>query len=191
MWINWMDWQFLFKTKIMEKIVNRKKELRKEKRIPFESYIFYSTEHQLYEGEIKVVESPNPFEEKVTLRHNGDFGGESDSRSFQWKYTRADFSGIPCRPELHEDDPDTCVPREWDEYEPMPLDLNVIDPDATGDPLPFLSALWTPSSREQESSCCRINGLLFIIISVIQMPIILTTSVPGPNLSFMRDGSSG
>jgi hypothetical protein len=48
-----MDWQFLFKTKIMDKVVNRKKELRKEKRIPFESYIFYSTEHQLYEGEIK------------------------------------------------------------------------------------------------------------------------------------------
>ena len=33
--------------------MNRKKELRKEKRIPFESFIFYSTEHQLYEGEIK------------------------------------------------------------------------------------------------------------------------------------------
>ena len=48
-----MDWQFLFKTKIMEKVVNRKKELRKEKRIPFESYIFFSTEHQLYDGEIK------------------------------------------------------------------------------------------------------------------------------------------
>ncbi len=37
----------------MEKVVNRKKELRKEKRIPFESYIYYSTERQLYEGEIK------------------------------------------------------------------------------------------------------------------------------------------
>ena len=37
----------------MEKVVNRKKELRKEKRIPFERYIYYFTEHQLYEGEIK------------------------------------------------------------------------------------------------------------------------------------------
>ncbi len=37
----------------MEKVVNRKKELRKEKRIPFESYTFYFTEHELYEGEIK------------------------------------------------------------------------------------------------------------------------------------------
>ena len=37
----------------MEKVVNRKKDLRKEERIPFDSYIFYSTEHQLYEGEIK------------------------------------------------------------------------------------------------------------------------------------------
>ncbi|MBT8351659.1 MAG: PilZ domain-containing protein [Deltaproteobacteria bacterium] len=33
--------------------MNKEKELRKEQRIPFESYIYYSTEHQLYEGEIK------------------------------------------------------------------------------------------------------------------------------------------
>ena len=33
--------------------MKRKKELRKEQRIPFEGSIFYSTELQLYEGEIK------------------------------------------------------------------------------------------------------------------------------------------
>ena len=48
-----MDWQYLFKTKIKEKVVKRKKELRREQRIPFEGSIFYSTELQLYEGEVK------------------------------------------------------------------------------------------------------------------------------------------
>ncbi len=33
--------------------MKRKKEFRKEQRIPFEGSIFYSTELQLYEGEVK------------------------------------------------------------------------------------------------------------------------------------------
>jgi predicted outer membrane repeat protein len=74
----------------------------------------------LYEGEIKVIESPNPFEEKVTLRHSGDFGGQADSRAFQWKYTTADFSGIPCRPDAHDQDPESCVTRTWYSYAPIP-----------------------------------------------------------------------
>ena len=53
----------------------------------------------LYRGEIKVIESDDAFEEKVTLRHNGDFGGNSDSKWFQWKYLSADFSGIPAGPD--------------------------------------------------------------------------------------------
>ncbi len=52
----------------------------------------------LYWGEIKVVEPGDVFEEKVTLRHNGDFGGNSAARWFQWKYLTADFSGIPVGP---------------------------------------------------------------------------------------------
>jgi ELWxxDGT repeat protein/predicted outer membrane repeat protein len=49
----------------------------------------------LYRGEIKAIESDNAFEERVTLRHNGDFGGKSDEKWFQWMYLDADFSGIP------------------------------------------------------------------------------------------------
>jgi predicted outer membrane repeat protein len=52
----------------------------------------------LYRGEIKVIEPQDVFEEKVTLRHNGDFGGNVASRWFQWKYLTADFSGIPVGP---------------------------------------------------------------------------------------------
>ena len=58
----------------------------------------------LYRGEIKVIESVNPFEEKLTLRHNGDFGGNSDERWFQWKYLPADFSGIPNGPKEPSED---------------------------------------------------------------------------------------
>jgi len=48
----------------------------------------------LYLGEIKVIESDDAFEEKVTLHHNGDFGGNSDNHWFQWKQLTG-FSGIP------------------------------------------------------------------------------------------------
>jgi predicted outer membrane repeat protein len=52
----------------------------------------------LYQGDIKVVESPNPFEEKLTLRHNADFGGNADGRYFEWKYLQG-FSGLPLGPD--------------------------------------------------------------------------------------------
>ena len=83
----------------------------------------------LYRGEIKVIESPNPFEEKMTLRHNGDFGGESDTKGFQWKYLPADFSGIPEGPDNANEN--------WQDYSfvipapgTTPVDQNP-DPDIT------------------------------------------------------------
>ena len=41
------------KKKIKEKASKIKKELRKESRKHFQGSIFYATEHQLYEGEVK------------------------------------------------------------------------------------------------------------------------------------------
>ena len=41
------------KKKIKEKAAKIKKELRKEPRKHFKGSIFYATEHQLYEGEVK------------------------------------------------------------------------------------------------------------------------------------------
>ena len=66
----------------------------------------------LYRGDIKVLESANPFAEKVTLRHNGDFGGNSDNRSFEWQYLTADFSGIPTGPDNSGE--------TWQPYVPQP-----------------------------------------------------------------------
>lgn len=47
-----------------------------------------------YRGEIKVIKSDNPFDEKLTLRHSGDFAGQTGNIIFQWYY-QPDDSGIP------------------------------------------------------------------------------------------------
>lgn len=39
-----------------------------------------------YQGEIKVIESDNVFDEKLTLRHSGDFGGMPEKYQFEWYY---------------------------------------------------------------------------------------------------------
>jgi polymorphic membrane protein len=41
----------------------------------------------LYRGEIKVIESDNVFDERLTMRHSGDFGGEPEKRIFEWVYS--------------------------------------------------------------------------------------------------------
>ncbi|MBW1903069.1 MAG: hypothetical protein JRJ20_15790, partial [Deltaproteobacteria bacterium] len=87
----------------------------------------------LYRGDIKVFESPNPFAEKVTMRHNGDFGGNADIRYFEWKYRTADFSGIPLGPD---NDP----PTVWKDYKPQPYDG---DPTLIGGANFYISAVDT------------------------------------------------
>ena len=47
-----------------------------------------------YQGELKVVESDNVFDEQLTLRHSGDFGGEPDKLTFEWYY-QPDQTGAP------------------------------------------------------------------------------------------------
>ncbi len=39
-----------------------------------------------YRGDIKVVQSDNAFDEKLTLRHSADFGGEPQRFEFEWYY---------------------------------------------------------------------------------------------------------
>lgn len=39
-----------------------------------------------YLGEIKVIQSDNVFDEKLTLRHSGDFGGNPELLTFEWYY---------------------------------------------------------------------------------------------------------
>ena len=49
-----------------------------------------------YQGEIKVIKSDNLFDEKLTLRHSGDFGGEPEKLYFAWYY-KPDQTGLPPR----------------------------------------------------------------------------------------------
>lgn len=47
-----------------------------------------------YQGELKVINSDNVFDEQLTLRHSGDFGGGPDALTFDWYY-QPDQTGVP------------------------------------------------------------------------------------------------
>jgi predicted outer membrane repeat protein len=52
-----------------------------------------------YRGELKVIESDNVFDERITFRHSGDFGGRPEGRLFQWMYSYSlDEPNEPHRP---------------------------------------------------------------------------------------------
>ncbi|MDG2124613.1 MAG: hypothetical protein P8J87_12995, partial [Verrucomicrobiales bacterium] len=49
---------------------------------------------RLYGGELKVIASANPLDEKLTLQHSGDFGGDPADYEFAW-ITGQPVSGFP------------------------------------------------------------------------------------------------
>ncbi|MFH0909409.1 MAG: ELWxxDGT repeat protein [bacterium] len=65
---------------------------------------------ELYQGEIKQVESDNVFDEKLVLRHSGDFAGLADEYVFEWKRGTAKDDGSA---------PDAGS-TNWQAYLPMP-----------------------------------------------------------------------
>ncbi len=46
-----------------------------------------------FTGDVKVIKSDNPFDEKLTLRHSGDFAGNTDKIYYTWYY-RPDTTGV-------------------------------------------------------------------------------------------------
>ncbi|MCL4789533.1 MAG: hypothetical protein KJ070_22540, partial [Verrucomicrobia bacterium] len=58
-----------------------------------------------YQGELKVIESDNPFDEKLTLRHSGDFAGRADQFEFDWITLPPENGGPP-----------TANPATWARY---------------------------------------------------------------------------
>jgi len=42
--------------------------------------------NELYVGDLKVVSSSNPLDEKVTLRHSGDFAAKPEDYDFEWRW---------------------------------------------------------------------------------------------------------
>jgi hypothetical protein len=63
----------------------------------------------LYRGELKVVESPNPLAEQLTLRHSGDFAGHPGDFEFEWR-TMPPVDGFPS----------TLPPEQWIPAQPTP-----------------------------------------------------------------------
>ena len=47
----------------------------------------------LYDGDLKVLLSSNPLDEKVTVRHSGDYGGQPENFEFRYRYGFNDSSG--------------------------------------------------------------------------------------------------
>jgi len=47
----------------------------------------------LYQGDLKVLLSSNPLDEKVTVRHSGDYGGKPENFEFRYRYAYNDSSG--------------------------------------------------------------------------------------------------
>ncbi|MBL9167630.1 MAG: hypothetical protein JNN07_07805 [Verrucomicrobiales bacterium] len=52
----------------------------------------------LYRGDTKVLYPDDPFDEKVTLRHSGDFGGQADGYLFDWQYHAGPTKPAPDSP---------------------------------------------------------------------------------------------
>ncbi|NQX00420.1 hypothetical protein HQ447_07150, partial [bacterium] len=58
----------------------------------------------LYPGDLKVLLSSNPLDEKVTVRHSGDYGGQPDNFEFRYRYAFNDSSGqAPILPQNNND----------------------------------------------------------------------------------------
>ncbi|MGH7788801.1 MAG: hypothetical protein ACRERC_18160 [Candidatus Binatia bacterium] len=47
-----------------------------------------------YQGQVQVIQSDNVFDEQLTLRHNGDFGGDPGRLKFEWWYA---LKGKDCK----------------------------------------------------------------------------------------------
>ncbi len=80
-----------------------------------------------YVGQVKVIESSNPFDEQITLRHSGDFGGAPDHLAFQWLRSSAAPDGSAPEPPTFDADGTIVDWKSWHEYSPPSGDPNPQD----------------------------------------------------------------
>jgi hypothetical protein len=69
-----------------------------------------------YRGDIKVVQSDNVFDEKLTLRHSADFGGEPQNYDFEWYYRPVEAGTDPSSFPTLQPDGDIADLRGWIQY---------------------------------------------------------------------------
>lgn len=60
---------------------------------PISVYVF-KVGAPLYQGEVKAIESDNPLDEKLTMRHSGDFAGHPENYEFEWRYLPPNEDGV-------------------------------------------------------------------------------------------------
>ncbi len=68
----------------------------------------------LYDGELKVIESDNPIDEQLTLRHSSDFAGKTDEYEFEWRTLPPEDGIAPAT--IEESTGDFIVETTWTEY---------------------------------------------------------------------------
>lgn len=62
---------------------------------PVTLHIVKILKQPLFRGAIQAIPPPNPFDEKITLRHAGDFGANAGDLYFQWYYRPDDGAAVP------------------------------------------------------------------------------------------------
>lgn len=62
---------------------------------PVALHIVRLQKQPLFRGAIKTLNPPNPFDEKVSLRHSGDFGANANDLVFEWYYKPDDGVTVP------------------------------------------------------------------------------------------------
>lgn len=88
---------------------------------------------ELDPGKLLVLTPPCPFDETLTMRHQGDFGGHTENFQFEWRYL----------PDEGEDEEPTKLPKEWLVFPPKPANgVGAIDITIKGPGLLTLSDNW-------------------------------------------------
>lgn len=95
-------------------------------------------EQSTYQGQINVIQSANVFDEALTLRHSGDFGGAADGIEFEW-FFHPDEGGLPPEPLP---DPDNGQMHGWLQFTNLPDPVGAIDITIEGANIQTLSDNW-------------------------------------------------
>ncbi|MDH4444897.1 MAG: hypothetical protein QE267_07190 [Akkermansiaceae bacterium] len=102
---------------------------------------------ELYPGELKVINSSNPLDEQVTLRHTADFGGHPDEYEYDWRYS----DGAPSAPATYSS---VMTPRVGDPATSTHLWTYVSDPGAMLPTVQQYSQLSKPLTIGGTASVC-------------------------------------
>lgn len=90
----------------------------------------------LYRGELAIIKPPGPFDEKLTLRHKGDFAGRTEDYQFEWMSRLPD--GTVALPPTN-----AALAQLWSPFRPDPQDgQGAVDVTIQGASLYTLSDHW-------------------------------------------------